>query len=110
MSNWSSWTPLPPPQNCREIKGPEGPGVYQIRNKVTQQFILFGIGVECRKRMKSLFPEPYGTGKRNNSNKREYVLTNWQVLEYRTLSTRTREEAKLIEDGIKAQNIHLYNT
>jgi len=110
MSNWSNWKPMPSPQTCRQIEGPDGPGVYQIRHRMTKQFIQFGIGVECRKRMKSLFPEPYGSGKRNNSYKRDYVFSNWQVLEYRTLPTGTREEAKQIEDEIKAQNNHMFNT
>lgn len=110
MNTWSNWKSMPSPQDYRQIQGAEGPGVYQIRNKTTGKNIQFGIGVECRKRMKSLFPEPYGTGKRNNSYKRVYILANWQQLEYRTHPTATREEAKRMEDGIKAQNNHLFNT
>ena len=109
MKNWSNWNPMPTPDNCRKIDAPKGAGVYQIRNKKTNQFIQFGIGVECQKRMKSLFPAPHGSGKRNNSDKRNYILKNWSNLEYRTLATDTREEAKQIEDGIKAQNNHLFN-
>lgn len=110
MSEWTNWRPMPPPEDCRLIAAPKGPGVYQIRNKITGQFIQFGIGVECQKRMKSLFPEPYGCGKRNNSSKRQYILANWKSLEYRTLPTTTRDEAKRVEDDIKRQNNHLFNT
>lgn len=108
--NWTNWKSMPTPETCRIIDGPKYAGVYQIRNKKTNQFIQFGIGKECQQRMKSIFPAPYGTGKRNNSDKRDYILKNWTNLEYRTLATDTREEAKRIEDGIKTQNNHLFNT
>ncbi len=107
---WTNWKMMPKPDLCRRITGPKGPGVYQIRNTDTQANILFGISITCQKRMKSLYPAPYGTGKRNNVNKREYVLQNWQLLQYRTFQTETRSEAKEIEDKIKAQNNHLFNT
>ena len=107
---WKSWKLMPAPEECRSIDGPDGPGVYQIRNSATREYIQFGIGNLCRKRMKSLFPKPYGVGTRNNEEKRNYILKNWQQLEYRTLSTGTREEAKRIEDQLKALQIHRYNT
>ena len=101
---------MPSPENARSIDGPIGPGVYQLKQKSTGQFILFGIGVECRKRMKSLFPEPYGTGERRNDRKRSFVLSNWKDLEYRTLQINSRGEAKEIEDRIKDEHNHLFNT
>ena len=110
MKQWTNWQPMPSPENCRKIEGPKGPGVYQIRNRKTSHFIQFGISKECQKRMKSLFPEPHGRTGRNNAGKRKYILDNWRNLQYRTLETDTREEAKFIEDGIKAQNNHLFNT
>ena len=110
MNNWKDWKPMPYPENCRRIEAPLGPGVYQIRNKTTKQLIQFGIGIECQKRMRSLFPAPFGTGKRNNADKRTYILQNWKDIEYRTLETSTREEAKIIEDNLKALNNHLFNT
>lgn len=94
MKNWTTWKSIPSPEVCRTIEAPNAPGVYQIRNNKTEQFIQFGIGKHCRKRMKSLFPAPYGTGKRNNAEKRKYILQNWKQLEYRTLETKTREDAK----------------
>lgn len=108
--NWTAWKRIPSPENCRKIEGPSGPGVYQIRNQKTKQLIQFGIGKECQKRMKSIFPKPYGSGTRNNVEKRNYILQNWQYLEYRTLETQTREEAKIIEDSIKFLKNHIFNT
>ena len=110
MKDWTNWKPMPAPDNCRKIEAPEKAGVYQIRNKKTNQFIQFGIGGECQKRMKTLYPQPHGTAGRNNQDKRNYILENWENLEYRTLVTDTRDEAKQIEDGIKAQSNHLFNT
>ncbi|MEZ4722906.1 MAG: hypothetical protein R2813_13615 [Flavobacteriales bacterium] len=101
---------MPKPEQCRSIEAPEGPGVYQVRHSDSKINVLFGIGVECQKRMKSLYPKPYGVGTRNNQDKRNHILKNWKTLEYRTMRTSTREQAKLIEDQIKAQESHLFNT
>jgi hypothetical protein len=110
MSNWTDWKPLPKPDNAREIKAPMGSGVYQVRDADTGKYILFGIGVELQKRMKSLYPAPYGVGTRNNEHKRLYILQNYKHLEYRTMSTLDRATAKKIEDELKSQNNHLFNT
>lgn len=107
---WTVWQKMPAPNCCLEIKGPTGPGVYQIRNKLTLEYILFGIGKDCQKRMQSLYPKPYGRGTRNNDTKRKYILQNWQILEYRTLKTSTRKEAEEIERELKALNNHKFNT
>jgi len=107
---WTIWQALPTPEECRQIVAPDGPGVYQLRNRKTKELVLFGIGRECRKRMKSLFPAPYGSGKRNNFSKREYILKNWRDIDYRTWATDTREEANELEDGLKAKRNHIFNT
>jgi len=109
-SKWSEWQPMPEPKNCRKINAPAKSGLYQIRNKESNELILFGIGKQCQKRMKSLYPKPFGTGTRNNECKRKYVLDNWEKLEYRTRETDTRGEAKTIEDCLKAKKNHLFNT
>lgn len=101
---------MPKPENCRNIVGPAESGVYQIRNKESNYLILFGIRKKCRNRMKSLYPSPFGTGTRNNECKRKYVLDNWRKLEYRTMKTESREEAKRIEDSLKADKNHVFNT
>ena len=110
MINWSKWKPLPSPHNCRQIEGSEGPGAYQLINRESGQFVLFGESVNCQKRMKSLFPEPYGTGRRNNSAKREYVLNHWNKMDYRTVKTDTKKEAVAIDRFLNSQNNHLFNT
>ena len=79
MINWTEWLPMPAPEDCRNIKGPEGPGVYQIRNRKSGMFIQLGESNNCRERMKSIFPIPFGTGTRNNESKREYILANWKI-------------------------------
>lgn len=108
--SWSDWQKMPEPESCREIKGPEGPGVYQIRDSVSGEFILFGESKTCRKRMKSFYPKPYGTGTRNNESKRMYVLTHYRNLEYRTAAVQTKEEAVKIDRYLKTQNNHKFNT
>ena len=44
--NWSKWEPMPSPENCRDIEGPEGPGVYQLRDRKTKEYIL-SVKVKC---------------------------------------------------------------
>lgn len=110
MIKWSVWKPMPSPEECRAIDGPVGLGVYQVKNTKDGQYILFGESKNCKKRMKSLFPRPYGTGTRNNVRKREYVLLHWKVLAYRTCETSTKEEAVAIDKQLKSLNIHLFNT
>lgn len=108
--SWTKWKPVPSPDICRSIEGPTGSGVYQIRNKITKEFIQFGESQNCQKRMKSFFPKPFGTGTRNNEGKRIYILNNWKDLEYRTIATSTKEEAVAIDRFLKSLNIHKYNT
>ncbi len=91
--SWSPWRRMPSPGTCITIIGPEGSGVYQIRNRKTKKFIQFGESKDCRKRMKSFFPKPYGQGTRNNELKRRYVLENWDYLDYRTIETISKQEA-----------------
>jgi len=110
MITWSNWKKMPAPEVCRQIEGPEGCGVYQIRNKKTNQFIQFGESKNCRERMKSLFPKPFGTGTRNNEEKRKYILETWKELEYRTYEADSKQEAVKIDRQLKAQKIHLFNT
>jgi len=107
---WTEWKTMPSPENCKSIEGPKESGVYQIRNRKTKEFIQFGESITCQKRMKSLFPKPYGTGTRNNENKRIYVLSHWQELQYRTIKTNSKEEAVKIDRFLKSLNIHKFNT
>ncbi|MDP2174540.1 MAG: hypothetical protein Q8K70_01375 [Bacteroidota bacterium] len=107
---WTDWRPMPSPDNCKEIIGPDGPGVYQIRNKNTDEFIQFGESKTCQYRMKSLYPKPFGIGTRNNESKRLYILNNWKFLEYRTAKTNSKEDAVKIDRYLKSLNNHKFNT
>jgi len=42
--------------------------------------------------------------------KRNYILANWTVLEYRTCSTNTKAEAVEIDRNLKSLNNHMFNT
>ena len=110
MKNWNNWIPMPSPETCRTIDGPKDAGLYQIWNKKSNELVLFGIGKKCRTRMKSLYPQPYGPAGRSNYKKQNYILENWENLEYRTLETETRESALQIEKEIKSKNNHIFNT
>jgi hypothetical protein len=60
---WSDeWQPMP--KSRKEIIGPKNSGVYQVRNRISEKLILFGSGVKCQERMKTL----YG-GRKNQSKK-----------------------------------------
>ena len=110
MSEWSNWKPFPEPMKLKDISVPAEPGVYQLKNQKTSEYVLFGIGKDLRKRMKSLYPQPYGIGTRNNVNKRIYVLENWKNIEFRYMRTETRKEAAIIEQKLKEQGNHIFNT
>jgi hypothetical protein len=99
---WGKWQPMP--ENRKSIIGPQNSGVYQIRNKESNELILFGVGKKCQERMKLLY------GGRNNLNKINHVLNYWKALEYRTMETNCREEAEAVEGLLKAKKNHCFNT
>jgi hypothetical protein len=66
------------------LVSPFGPGCYELRDG--DQYVLFGRGENAALRMKSLLPEPLGSGRRNNSKKRRYVPTHAQTVEYPTIA------------------------
>ena len=118
--NWSSWKPLPNPLQSNQrfsllimqhVRNPLKPGLYQLKNKKTNEYVLFGIGKEIGKRMKSLIPKEHGgVGRRDNYIKREYVWENIDSIKFRSITTNTREEALNIERYVKSLNIHIFNT
>ncbi len=118
--NWSSWKPLPNPLLLKKrfsllimdsVENPLNPGLYQLKNKKTNEYVLFGVGKEIGKRMKSLIPNEHGgVGRRDNYKKREYVWENIDSIEFRSITTNTREEAMDIERYVKSLNIHIFNT
>ena len=110
MAEWSEWKSYPDPRKGEVLVAPLGPGVYQVRNRVTRQKVLFGIGGKCAKRMRSLLPAPLGSGTRNNAAKREYMLRNLADLDYRCLTCETREEAAEVERAIPDRREYLFPT
>jgi len=95
---WSRWRPFPNPRNAGILTAPIGPGLYELRRRSTKRLVLIGIGANVAHRMTSLLPmDKGGTGTRNNSRKREYVARHRNDIEYRTLATKTRDQARQIE-------------
>ena len=118
--NWSNWKSLPNPSKShnsfrslimKAVRNPSYPGVYQLKNNDTGEYVLFGVGVKVGERMCSLIPKEYGgVGRRNNHYKRDYVWKNIDYIQFRTITTETRNEALEIERFLKHQNIHIFNT
>ena len=118
--NWTKWKILPNPSKSydsfrtlmiKAVRNPSYPGVYQLKNSDTGEYVLFGVGVKVGERMCSLIPkENGGIGRRNNHYKREYVWKNLEHIQFRTITTETRNEALKIERFLKDQNIHIFNT
>lgn len=101
--NWSEWHDFPNPENSGKFIATVGPGVYQVRKKGTDCIVNVGRSIELRDRMKTLFPHPYGPkGKRDNIVLRNYILKNFNKLEYRTANAKSSEEAI----AMKAQILH----
>ena len=109
-TGWSEWRLFPNPEKGDYLCAPFGTGVYQLRNKKTGQYILFGTGCNLAYRMSSLLPELYGAGMRRNTQKREYVLEHINDVEYRTIAFTSKEIAKSFESFVKRQEYYLFNT
>lgn len=107
---WSDWKPFPNPKKKEYLYAPFGSGVYQLRNKKTQEYVLFGTGGNIAYRMSSLLPEPYGQGTRKNTEKREHVWNNIDDMEYRTIAFASKKMAKSFENFVKKQEKYLFNT
>jgi len=118
--NWTKWKTLPNPSKSydsfrtlmiKAVRNPSYPGFYQLKNNDTNEYVLFGVGVKVGERMCSLIPKEYGgVGRRNNHYKREYVWKNIEHIQFRIITTETRNEALEIERFLKHQNIHIFNT
>ena len=46
-TGWSDWKSFPDPRKGEYINAPLGSGVYQLRNKKTNRYVLFGEFVNC---------------------------------------------------------------
>jgi len=106
QSGWSEWRNFPNPQKKDSICAPFGPGVYQLRNKKTGEFILFGQSKNVAHRMTSLLPN--GSGTRKNTKKSLYVGSNLNDVEYRTIAFKTEDEAKEFETYVKQQETYIF--
>lgn len=82
-SGWSEWKKFPNPLKGEYLCAPFGPGVYQLRNCKTGEFVLFGKGKNVAYRMSSL--HKLGSGKRDNKEKVNYVNNNIDGIIYRTI-------------------------
>lgn len=109
-TRWSKWRLFPNPEKGEYLYAPFGAGVYQLRNKETGQYVLFGTSVNLSFRMSSLLPKPYGVGKRNNQEKREYVWEHINEVEYRTIAFTSKKIAKSFESFVKGREDYLFKT
>lgn len=110
MEKWEEWRAFPNPQKGMFLIAPFGVGIYELRNRSKNQQVLFGIGSNCAYRMSSLLPKPYGSGTRNNNEKRDYVLRHIDDIEYRCMACESGERAKEIEKEMKKTGHYLFNT
>jgi len=101
---------FPDPRKGDYLIAPLGSGVYQLRNRKNNKYVLFGTGKHLAHRMTSLLPKPFGAGTRNNEDKRRYILNNLQDIEYRTISFIESNDAKRFESYIKSVEQYLFNT
>lgn len=110
MHDWSDWLPFPNPQSKGILRAPFGPGVYELRRSDTKKCVLRGKGKNCAYRMTSLLPPPLGQGTRNNEEKRNYVLENLDLIEYRYCPCTTDEEALELEAQLNRKDPCLFQT
>jgi hypothetical protein len=108
--NWSKWRPFPHPHNKGILVSPYGFGIYQLKNIKTNEFTMFGRGDHLSHRMSTILPVPFGISGRRNMNKKDYVLSNINDIEYRTILCNSHEECVQIENEIKKLKIHKFNT
>src|SRR5690242_8366854 len=93
MSEWSDWLPFPDLRNEGTFQAPEGPGVGEVHNKRTGEYVVPTASGTLRKWMRSLLPPTVGNGDRHNMRLRQYNLENAADLEYRTIACSSRTEA-----------------
>ena len=107
---WSQWLPFPDPKDQGILMAPFGPGLYQLRNTETGEYVLFGKGKNLAYRMTSLLPLPFGQGTRNNNHKREYVLKNLINIKYRTVPLENTLKIKTFELELKNSQQYIFNS
>lgn len=107
---WSQWMPFPDPRTGGILHAPFGPGYYDLRLADSGQKVLFGKGKNVAYRMSSLLPASLGAGRRDNKDKREFVLKHLSSIEYRTITFATEKEAKKFERKLKAGGGYVFPT
>ena len=107
--NWTEWKSFPDPQKGENLTAPFGYGIYQLKNRRTKEFVIFGKGNNCAHRMSSLLPRPIGASGRNAEDKKENVQENLPDIDYRTVFFLDEAEMQKMEKLIKALNIHKFN-
>ncbi len=110
MNSWTNWIAFPDPRNFGVLVAPYGPGVYDLRNKATDELVLIGMGSNCANRMSSILPKPLGCGARKNSAKRQYVFEHLGDIEYRCLPCSDSQHAKQIERQLLANHNYIFST
>ena len=110
MSGWTRWAPFPDPRRGDFVCAPIGHGVYELRDRKEDKFVLVGIGKNCASRLCSLLPAPLGQGTRRNSKKRRYVLKHVRNIEYRTYPCSSDSQARLIEKQRLASEQYVFQT
>ena len=110
VSTWSEWRPFPDPRAGGILVAPLGPGVYEVRNRETDEHVLVGESKNVSARMASLLPHPDGTGTRDNQDKREYVGGHLGVLDYRTRAFATKADAKAYERQLRRTTTYIFPT
>lgn len=108
-NNWSNWKLFPDPRRKDYLSAPFGFGVYQLYNKKTKEYVLFGRGKNLAFRITTMLPKPLGQGTRNNNNKKTYVLKNIEHIQYRTIPLENEKQCRNLEKNLKALNIHIFN-
>lgn len=108
MYRWSKWRPFPDPRRGGVLVAPIGPGVYELRNAVTGELVLFGRSKHCAHRMSSLLPD--GPGTRNNTAKRRYVERHLASIEYRTLACASVAESVEVERELRRRGSYRFST
>ena len=103
LNRWSRWRSFPDPKKGGFLSAPFGPGVYQLRNWKTRELVLFGKGKNVAHRMSSLLPRPLGAPGRTNEQKKEYVLDNFDKIEYRAKACESEDEATNEERSMRRQ-------
>ena len=107
---WTAWNRFPDPRLRGTLRAPFGPGVYQLRRGDTAELVLVGRGKNTALRMTSLLPVPLGQGRRDNTAKREYILTHLAQIEYRCWATETEAQAKALERKCLDNDHYLFST